>query len=62
MIIKVESTKLHTIADEIQRNCDLLSDTWGEYAEDDIALYAPAIRQLAEDLQQLALLAEGDPE
>lgn len=46
--------KLHYIADVIQRNCDFLSYTDPEEAEEDLAFYLPMIRNLADDLHQLA--------
>ena len=54
MIISVESKDLISIAEEIQRNCDLLSYTDAEDAEDDVAFYVPAIRQLADELEEHA--------
>lgn len=62
MKISVESKDLITIAEEIQRNCDLLSYTDAEDAEDDVAFYVPVIRTLADDLQELAEQKEANEE
>lgn len=61
MIIPVDQNTLLKIAGDIQRNCDLLSATWGEYVEDDVSLYVPMIRRRADELAALAQLStNGD--
>lgn len=54
MKITVDQNELLQIADEIQRNCDLLSYTDAENAEDDIPYYVQIIRQLADELLAIA--------
>ena len=54
MKITIDAQDVRSIAEEIRRNCDLLSYTDADAAEDDIAFYVPAIRSLADDLCRLA--------
>lgn len=56
MKICVDSKDLLTIAEQIQYNCEMLSFTDEESAEDDVEFYVPVIRDLAEDLEALAVL------
>ena len=60
MKISIESTDLLNIADEIQRNCEMLSFTSAEDAEDDVSFYVPVIRSLADDLEALVELKEQE--
>lgn len=55
MKISIDRNVLLQIAEEIQRNCDLLGYTDAEDAEDDVAFYVPVIRNLADDLQALVM-------
>lgn len=55
MKISIDRNILLQTAEEIQRNCDLLGYTDAEDAEDDIAFYVPVIRQLADELYELAM-------
>ena len=54
MKIEIESNELLAIAEEIQRNCDMLGYTDAEDAEDDLGFYLPVIRGLTYDLERLA--------
>lgn len=50
MKITIDAQDVRNIAEEIRRNCDLLSYTDSENAEDDICFYVPVIWSLADDL------------
>lgn len=57
MKIEVDSKDLHTIADQIEHNCNMLSYTDAEDAEDDVEFYVPVIKELADDLRAITNLA-----
>lgn len=53
MKITIDSRDIRSIAEEIQRNCDLLSYTDADNAEEDISYYVPVIRDLADNLVRI---------
>lgn len=57
----IDSDALLDIADDIRNNCEVLSCSDAEEAEDDIAYYVPIIQQLAEDLVDIVAAAAEIP-
>lgn len=57
----IDTDILMEIADDIRNNCEYLSCTDAEDAEDDIAFCVPVIQQLANDLEDLVAAAPEAP-